>query len=165
MEHKGISIKQIIIKYGLLLTILNFVIFGISYVIDNYIDPPWWISLLGVVITIIVLVYGFKAYKYRNNDFMSYGKALKIGLGISLITGVIMGVFRYLFITVIEPDFVRETVELFKVHHPDVLMNIEEGKGMMQASVMSIIEFLSTSFLGLFITLIVGLIIKKSKVD
>ncbi len=165
MENKSASIKQIIIKYGLFLTILSFAVFGISYAMNNYIDTPWWVSLLNIIITVVILIYGFITYKNANNGFMSYAKAIKIGFGISLITGVIMGVFRYILITVIEPDFIKETVELFKIHHPDVPMKIEDGKGMMQAWVMSIIEFITTSFLGLFITLIIGLIMKKSKVD
>lgn len=155
--------KNIIVKYGILLTIILLLIFGVSYAMNTYIDPPWWFSLLGFLATILIFIYAFKVFKNGNNNLMTYGDAIKIGLGIAFITGSIMSLFRYILVTSIDPDFIKESVRLFKIHHSDVPMEVEEGKGLMQASVMTAIEFVTTFFSGLLIASIVGFFIKTKK--
>lgn len=162
MENKHILINKIGVKHGIILTALSLIIFGISYAVDNYIDPPWWNNLLNILTTFIVIFYGFKIFKGANNGFMSLGEAMRIGIIISLVTALILGVFRYFLVTVIEPDFISRNVELFHTHHPDAPITIEEGKGMMQAWVMSLVEFVVTMLLGLLVALILGIIMKKS---
>ena len=155
--------KNIILKYGVLLTLNLLFIFGISYAMDTHIDPPWWYSLLGLIATILTFIYGYKAFKNENGNLMTYGDAIKIGLGIALITGILMSIFRYLLVTTIDPGFIKESVRLFKIHHSDLPMEVEEGKGLMRASVMSIIEFITTFFLGLFVASIIGFFMRTNK--
>ena len=155
--------KNTILKFGVLLTVTLLLIFGICYAMNTYVDPPWWYSILGFLANVLIFVYAFKAFKNLNNDLMTYGDAIKIGLGVALIAGTLMGIFRYLLITSIDPNFIKESVRLFKIHHADLPIEVEEGKGFMQVSVMTVIEFITTFFSGLFVASIIGLFMKTKK--
>ena len=91
------------LKYGVLLTVILLLIFGVSYTMNTHINPPWWYSLLGFLATILIFIYAFKVFKNGNNNLITYGDAIKIGLGIALITGGLMGIFRYILVTSIDP--------------------------------------------------------------
>ena len=50
--------------------------------------------------------------KAGNNNLLSLGDALKIGLGIALIGAIISVIYNQIFINFIEPDFIAKTGEL-----------------------------------------------------
>lgn len=172
METQEISVKKIALNYGLILALLSIVVSVIAYVTDNHIDRPWWVSVLSTVVMIGVIVYGLKEYKNENSGFLSIGDALKVGLAISLIAGIIGALYNYVFITVIEPDFVSQMLDMTRdqmvEQNPDMTqeqmdMAIGISEKMMQPSIMSAIGIIATLFFGFIISLISGLIMKQNR--
>jgi hypothetical protein len=171
MENQTPSVKKIAINYGLLLALLSIVLQVISYVLDVHIDRPWWLSVVQLLISVSVIVYGIKLYKTENSGYLTLGQALKTGLAISLVAGIIAVIFNYIFMNYIDPDFIQKTMEFSKEQM------IEKNPDMTQAQIdsamdisakfmsplfMSAFAILGTLFFGFIISLVAGLIMKKN---
>ena len=96
MDTPTASVKKIGLNYGLILGLLSIVISVFLFVTDNHIDRPWWSSLLSFLLMLAVIVYGLKAFKQANGGFLSLGEAIKTGLAISVVAGLIGAIFNYI---------------------------------------------------------------------
>jgi type IV secretory pathway VirB6-like protein len=172
MDTPKASVKKIALNYGLILALLSIVITVILFVTDNHIDRPWWSSLLSFLLMLAVIVYGLKAFKAANGGFMSLGEALKAGLAISLVAGIIGAIFNYLFVTVIEPDFVEKMLDFTRERMYEQNPNMTEEQAEMALSmsekfmspgIMSAFAVIGSLFFGFIISLIAGLIMKQNR--
>ena len=172
METAKASVKKIALNYGVILALLSVVLSVILWVTDNHLDRPWWSMVLSFGIMIAVIVYGLKAFKKENGGFLSLGEALKAGLAISLIAGIIGTIFQYLFVTVIEPEFTAQMLELTRENMIDQNPNmsdsdIETAMGFtekfMSPGVMAAFGIIGSLFFGFIISLIAGLIMKQNR--
>ncbi len=172
METQKASVKKIALNYGLILALLSIVLSVLAYVTDNHLDRPWWITVLSTLIMIGVIVYGLKAYKNESGGFMNLGEALKVGLAISLIAGIIGAIYNYIFVTVIEPDFVNQMLEMTQENmieqNPEMTESqMEMAMGLsekfMSPGIMSAMSIIATLFFGFIISLISGLIMKQNR--
>jgi len=172
MEKQAVSVKKIAMNYGLMLALLSIAVSVIAYVTNNHIERPWWISVLSTIVMVGVIVYGLKHFKNENEGFLSISDALKVGLAISIIAGIVGALYNYIFVTVIEPDFVTQMLDMTRdqmveqnpemtQEQMDMAMGISEK--MMQPSIMSAIGIIATLFFGFIISLISGLILKVNR--
>ena len=171
MDTQQASIKKIALNYGVLLALLSIVLQVISYVLDAHIDRPWWLSVLQLAISISVIVYGIKAFKTGNAGFLTLGQALKTGVAISLIAGLIAVVFNYIFMNYIDPDFIEKTMEFSReqmiADNPNLTQQqidnaMEISAKFMSPGIMSAFAIIATLFFGFIISLVSGLIMKKN---
>ena len=172
METQEVSVKKIALNYGFILALLSIVVSVIAYVTNNHIERPWWISVLSAVSMVGVIVYGLKAYKDENSGFLSIAEALKVGLAISIIAGIIGAFYNYIFVTIIEPDFVAQMLDISRnqmieknpnMPQDQMDMSMEIAEKMMQPMIMSAIGIIMTLFFGFIISLISGLIMKVNR--
>jgi len=172
METQKSPLKQIAINYGMLLALLSIGLSVVVYVTDNHLERPWWASLLSFLIMVYVLVAGLKFFRKNNDNFLSLGESLKVGLAISLIAGIIVAIFNYIFTTLIEPDFVNQMLEVTRENmiatnpemtqeQMDMAMGISEK--MMQPGIMVAIAIVITLFFGFIISLVSGLIMQRKR--
>ncbi len=171
MENQTASVKKIALNFGILLALLSIVLQVISYVLDVHIDRPWWLTVLQLAISIGVIVYGIKAYKTANAGYLTLGQALKTGLAISLVAGIIAVIFNFIFINYIDPEFVQKTLEFSREQmleqNPDMPQEqIDMAMGMsekfMSPLIMSAFAMIATLFFGFIISLFAGLAMKKN---
>lgn len=171
MENQTTSLKKIALNFGVLLALLSIALQVISFVLDAHIDRPWWLTVLQLAISIGVLVYGIKAYKTENAGFLTIGQALKTGVAISLVAGIITVIFNYIFINYIDPDFIQKTLDFSRetmindypnLSEEQIDSSLEISKKLMSPTIMSGIAILSTLFFGFIISLVAGLIMKKN---
>ena len=172
MENQTASVKKIGLNYGLLLGLLSVALSVITYVLGVHMERPWWVSLLSFLIMLGVIVYGLKSFKKDNAGFLSLGEAIKVGLAISLISAIIAAIFNYIFVTVIEPNFVNDmlvmTQENMIKQNPNMTEEqMEMGMSMtekfMQPWIMSTMIIIMSLFFGFIISLITGLIMKQPR--
>ena len=172
METQEVSVKKIALNYGMYLALLSIGVSVIAYVTNNHIDRPWWVYVLSTLVMVGAIVYGIKAFKHESGGFLSIGDALKVGLAISLVAGIIGAIYNYIFVTVIEPDYVTQMLDMTREQmieqnpdmpqdQMDMAMGISEK--MMQPSIMSAIGIISSLFFGFIISLISGLIMKVNR--
>jgi len=172
METQTASVKKIAQPYGLVLALGTIFVSVIVYVMGYTYEQPWWQSLLNFAIMTLCIVYGLKAFKKENEGFLSLGESLKTGLAISVVAGVIGSLFTYLFVTVIEPDFAANMLEVTETNmveqNPNMTseqmeMALSMTEGMMQPWIMVAIGIIATLFFGFIISLIAGLIMKQNR--
>lgn len=172
METQTASTKKIGLNYGLILGLISVAFSVIIWVLGYAIERPWWTSVLSFVIMLLVIVYGLKAFKSGNSGFMSLGQAIKTGLTIALIAGIISALYTYVFVTVIEPDFVGQILEETERQMYEQNPNITSEQAEMGLSMtekftspwmMAIFTIIGSLFFGFIISLIAGLIMKNNK--
>jgi len=172
MENQQASVKKIATTYGVIWGLLSIVLSVVTYVTDNYLERPWWITVSSTAITIGVIVYGLKAYKQENEGFLSVAESLKVGLAISLIAGIIATIYGYIFMTIIEPDFMNQMLDAAReqmiTQNPDMpqeQMDMAMGitEKMMEPWIMTAMGMIFTLFSGFIVSLISGLIMKQNR--
>ena len=105
MENQ-VSSKSIIINYGLGLGVISLFPALIKYAMGgNYLENDTISGLLGFAFTIVFIVLAYRNFKTANAGYMSWGKGLKIGMGIVLISLFVTILYLLVFTNYIEPDF------------------------------------------------------------
>jgi len=172
METQTASVKKIALNYGLLLALATIVLSVIIYALGMAMDQPWWQSVLNFVFMAAIIWMGLKAFKMGSGGFMSLGEAIKVGLAISVIAGIIGSIFTYLFVTVIEPDYVvmvlEKTQENMIQQNPDMTQEqMDMAMGMtekfMSPWIMVAMGIIASLFFGFIVSLIEGLVLKNSR--
>ena len=172
MENQKLSAQSVMLNNGLVLGLVSILIGVVNYALGNIYKPHWIISVVGILITIAFIVLGIKKIKESNNGFLKLGEALKIGLGIALISGIIYTVYLFVFTSYIEPDFYTNMLKVQEANMLEQYPNMSDeqletslemaGK-FMGPGVTSAFTIAGSLFFGFIIALIVGLIMKKSE--
>jgi nitrate/nitrite transporter NarK len=170
MENQKTSAKQIMINYGLLLAFVGIVISLANFSFGNIYKPHWSIQVVSTIAIVVFVVLGIKKLKESNGGFLKLGEALKIGIGITFIAAIISAIYFYLFANFIEPDFVKNIIEVNRQNMLDKMPDVSDEILTKQAEMTQKYFYIFTFggiiffnlFLGFVISLISGLIMKKT---
>ena len=172
MENQNASVKNIAFTYGLLLALFSITISVVAYVTGNHLDKNLWVSIISFLVTTALIIFGIKKFKVANDGFLSLGEALKVGLAIAVISGIIVAVYNYIFMTAIEPDFINQLMEVSReemikqnpnMTEKEMEMALNISKKFMSPGIMSAFAILGSLFTGFIISLIGGLIMKQNR--
>ncbi len=170
MENKPTEAKKFVLNYGVLLGILSVILGVVMYVTDAHLDPSIIYTVISSLILIVVITYGIKAFKQENGGFLNLTEALKVGIGIAVIGGLISAIFSYVLMTFIEPDFMAQTMEVTRNKMLETNPNMTEdqveeamemGASFSSPWVLMAFSLIGSLFFGLIISLIAGLVMKK----
>jgi hypothetical protein len=170
MENAKASAKKFMLNYGILLGIFSVLFNVILYATNNHIQPHWSLSLFGFLIFIAVVVMAHKAFKKENGGFMKLGEAIKIGLGIALISAIIGVIYTYLLMNVIEPTYMDQVMEIQQEtmleRNPDMTQEqidtaIEMSQKFSGTGMVVAFQLIGGLFFGFIISLVSGLVMKK----
>ncbi|MDE1206804.1 DUF4199 domain-containing protein [Tenacibaculum larymnensis] len=169
MENQAKS-KNIILNYGLYLGIIGVFIHLAFYATGTLIKFGWLSGIIGFIAMIVLIILGIKKFKTDNSGFLTFGQALKIGVGIALISAVITTIYTLVFTNVIEPDFQAQMMEVQKQTWIDSGMTdeqIEASEAMSKKFSSPIItvplSIVVSAFFGFIISAIGGAIMKKTE--
>lgn len=170
MENQQATAKKFVLNYGLLLGIVS-VIFGvIMYVTNVYLDPGFIYSAIGFLVLIVIISLGIKAFKTENGGYLSLGEALKVGIGVAVIGGIITAIWSFVLMNYIEPEYMNQLMEVQREKmvemQPDMTESQMDAAMEMSSKMSSPIMLMAFSlignlFFGLVISLIAGLIMKN----
>lgn len=141
-----------------------------------FLDMHYQQSTTQTVVSIVLLVgftaWGMIAFKNSNDGFISLSEALKVGMGISLISGII-GIATSLLITeVLDPNTMEKAMDLafekVRADNPELTEEQLQASREMQErfstpAIRSTFIIIWSLFIGFIISLITGLIVKKSQ--
>ncbi len=168
MENQANS-KNIILNYGVYLGIATVLIKLVVYAVGDYLRPHWSVSVLSFIIMIAMIVMANKKFKELNGGFMSWGQSVKIGVGLTVISAVIMIAYQQIFANFIEPEYMQNMMMVQEQKWIDQGMNsegIETAKEMMQKFqgplISSAIGIVVSAFIGFVVSAILGAIMKQS---
>lgn len=172
MDTSNGSVKKIALNYGLLLGLASIAFSVVTYVIGVHLERPWWVSVVSIIITTLFVVYGIKAFKKDNGGYLSLGEAIKTGLAISLIAGILGVLYSFIFMNYIEPDTTAQILEMTREQMYEQNPNMTEEQAEMALSmtktftspgIMAAFGIIASLFFGFIISLIAGLVMKQPK--
>lgn len=170
MEHETTEAKKFVLNYGVLLGILAVILGVIMYVTNAYLNPSFIYSVIGFLILIVVITLGIKAFKQENGGFLSLSEALKVGIGIAVIGGLISALWSFVLMTFIEPDFMAQTMEVTRNKMLETNPNMTEaqidsamemGASFSSPWIIMAFSLIGNLFFGFIISLIAGLVMKR----
>lgn len=168
METEKPLIKPIAYTYGLYLGLLTIVVLVFQYITG--LEKSWAVSITSLIITIVIFYYGIKSYKEKNHHFLSIKEAIKIGLAMAVIGGVIGAIYAVIHYSYIQPEFVEGIREKAYQDMTSGNQNLADEQLETANKMMNIFTspfFLATMsllfqlFFGFIISLILGAIMKK----
>ena len=169
MEEQANS-KSLIINYGVILAVAGILLSVITYVMGAHLKPHWSVSVISIALTIAFVVFGIKKYKEINNGFISWGQGVKIGVGICILSALITAIYQYIFMTVIEPDFMQQAMEIQNQAYLDGGMTEAQIEGANEIAqkfqspgIIAAISIIGAAILGFIISAIASAIMKKTE--
>ena len=154
-------------RYGLY-TAAAFVLFSLLlYSFD--VSRTGWVNYLSFIILIVGIIIAAIAYRDKiNGGFLSYGRCLSIGVLISLVVGIVMAIYSYVFSSFFDPGALDKLLEVSEQEMIKRGMSDEEidlampfTEKMMSPVFLSISSLLSMVLYGTVFSLITSIFIKK----
>jgi len=166
--------KSTVIKYGGYGLLTAVILFFLALVLGKSLDysAQEVIGYITMIASLSFIYFGIKHYRDKvNNGLVSFGKAITIGLLISAMVGLGIGIADYIYTTVINPDFAQEfldtSLETMKANLPADEFEIEKEKLVQQmqdyggSGFLAFIMFVTVVLIGFVISLISGLILQR----
>mgnify|MGYP000639807745 CR=1 FL=1 len=166
--------KSTIIKYGMYGLLTGIIFFlaaillgkGLSYSTQEI------LGYVSMVVCLSFVFFGIKHFRDNVNDgILSLGKALAIGVLISVLVGVGVGIADYIYTTIINPNFANEYLEItlktmensmpleeFQNKKIELTKQMEDYGG---SGFMAFLMFVTVVLIGFVISLISGLILQR----
>lgn len=174
IDPQKVSIKGVVIKYSIISGLLT-IIASLSFNLTGISKPGGSMGAnlvpMLVNIGIFVFAYGSAFRDHRDQELGGYitlGRCMKIGIFISLITGVVAGLFTVIYMHFVDPNMIQDAMNLQMAEFEKKGMSDEEIQqamkigGMMQNPIVLLIfSVFGTAIFGLIGSLILGLFIKK----
>jgi len=165
--------QQTVLKYGLygLLTGIVFFLGAILLGRELSYSTQEILGYVSMVASLSFIFFGIKHYRDKvNNGAVSLRKAIVIGVLISILVGIGVGIADYIYTTVINPNFATEYLET-TLKTMEATMTPEEFKNkkveltkQMQAyggsGFMAFLMFFTVVLIGFVLSLISGLILQ-----
>ena len=170
MESINVSTKDVMIKYGILLGIIMLLFQVILYVTDNFLAPHWSLGILSFLIMVVIIVTRLKTFKKNNEGYLKLVQALKIGVGIAIISSIVGIIWTIILTQVLEPNYTELALGVVRdqiiEQYPDMTdTQIEQAlsfqENFTKLGFMIPISIILSAFFGFIITLVSGLIMKK----
>ena len=176
METKNVNFLSIALRNGILLGLASVAFTVLLYVTDFLYTDNTLLAiitwLINIAISVVFIVMAVEQYKKANEGFLSIGKAIKVGVLVAVIAGVIGAIYQVIYATIIDPDYYDKVVEV-AMKKMSAMANfneeqLEEFQDKMYANKPSIASSFSTSIVfsaigGLIISAIVGAVKKKEQ--
>ncbi|WP_299133630.1 DUF4199 domain-containing protein [uncultured Tenacibaculum sp.] len=168
MENQANS-KSIILKYGLYTGGASILIALILYSMGKSVNPGIPMAIISFIVPLVLIILGIKNFKAANNNLMTWGQAVKVGVGIALIWGVLALIFQYLLENFIAPElieqkieFTRSSLENWGMTEDVIETQLEKQKNQNPLLTFSM-GLLFMAFIGFVVSAIAGAIMKKTE--
>jgi hypothetical protein len=172
MENNSSTLKSNILQYGFLLGGISVVFALMLFFLDMHYTQESSVGIISIIITIAVIVLGQYNFRKDNNGFLSFGEALKLGVGIALISSIIGVTYQVLLVTVIDPDTIPKMITIAENQlyesYPEMSQEqidqmLEMQNKFITPKMMAAFGLIGGVFIGFIISLITGLILKRNR--
>lgn len=172
MVDQSTPVKSAILQYGTLLGVVGLVFNLMIFFLDMHYTQESSVGFVGIALTIGVICFGQYSFKKDNGGYLSYGEAIKLGVGIALISGIIGVTYQVLLVNVIDPDTIPKMMEVAKNKliddNPELSQEqldqiIEMQQKFTTPGMMVAFGLIGSLVIGFIISIISGLIFKKNR--
>ncbi|WP_109300215.1 DUF4199 domain-containing protein [Aquimarina sp. AU474] len=171
MGETTISAKKHILTYGIVLGSLSIIYNIILYVTDNITGENWIKPFINLTILITVISYGIFSFKLANEGVLKLRQALKIGLGIAIVGGIIPFAWQFLLMNFIEPDMINQILGIRKeailrnnptISSEKLNQSLVLTKRFSSSYMISLFSLISNLFFGSLTALLAGAIMQRN---
>tara|TARA_B100001057_G_scaffold39979_1_gene35923 strand:- start:1958 stop:2482 length:525 start_codon:yes stop_codon:yes gene_type:complete len=172
MENQKITTATTALNFGLILGGVSLVFSLMLFFLDMHYQGETATSLMGYALLIGLILWAIMHFKKNNDGYISLSEALKTGVGAALISAIIVCIYTIVLIQYLDPEFLDKSIEYQKQkmlqENPEISVeNVNKMFDMQKEFsgpfIISGFIIILNLFFGFIISLIVGLIIKKSK--
>lgn len=171
MEENQPKTGKFALNFGLLLGGISVIFTFILYTMDMHYQGGVSVLVVSLVLSLAAIILGLTQFKKANNGFMSFGQALKIGVGICLIGGIVSILFNQIIVNVIDPDTMTKAMDYARAQLQETTNmttdQIDQQLEMQQKFSTPVMQIafglLFSLFFGFVLTLIPALVLKKSQ--
>ncbi|QIL75515.1 DUF4199 domain-containing protein [Hymenobacter sp. HDW8] len=164
-----VSTTSVGLRYGLLTGIVSIIYSFI--LLATSLEQNTALGLLSLLILAGGIYLAHKFYKENNGGFMSYGQGLGIGTLISLIAGLLGGIFRYVYTEFIDPSVTQRVMdqtrakmeEAGNMSDAQIDQAIQMSQRFSSGPVGIVIAVLGSALIGFLISLIIAAITKHNR--
>ena len=161
--------NKITLKFGAYLGGAGVFLQIVQYLLDMHVTPHWFFSVLNYAVIISCIVWAINLHK-QSREKLSLTQALKIGVGVAVAGGFIIGVYNIVFMKFIEPGFIdqimaeKQKIFISEGYNEEQMSKlIEMAKKMSTPGITLAVSMISMAFLGFIISIIAGFILKRKK--
>jgi len=169
MEDQKPTIGKFAMNYGVILGGVMILIAVIMYVTGMSLDGVQWPQYMYYIIFPVVIFYAISIYKRQNNNVLSLGEAIKIGVVAAAVSAIIYVIYGLIFNYLIDPEFMGQMKEVVR---DKMLENANMTEEMVDQQMTVVEKFMdpvigsafwiaASMFFGLLWSLIAGLVMKK----
>ena len=168
------SSKSLILNYGLYYGLIIVFTNLLLYAAAMHLTTTGGLINIGILAICLIAfpIIGNSKFKKSNGGFLSWGQAVKIGVGIVLIGTLINVIYGRVFSTLIEPDFYTQVAEVQTQAYLESGLTEEqtEAQVAMQAKFQGTVigdslGLLFFAFLGFVSSAIAGAVMKRTEED
>lgn len=172
MENQKITTAKTALNFGLILGGISLVYSLMLFFLDMHYQGETATSLIGYALLIGLVLWAIIHFKKNNDGYISLSEALKTGGGTALISAIIVCIYTIVMIQYLDPEFLDKSIEYQKQkmlqENPEISVESVNKMFDMQKEfsgpfIISGFIIIFNLFFGFIISLIVGLIVKKSK--
>lgn len=165
--------QKLALIFGLIYGLISVGLSIFLYSLDSHIEKPIWSNIFMLIVGITITFLSIFIYRKKLNGFIEVEQAIKLGVAVSLVAGIIAATSNEVYFSQIEEPEAKEErlVEAKKQleeRYPDSSEEkIEEGvettKNFMEPVTRVAVGTMWMIFLGLIYSLIAGLILQRQK--
>jgi len=164
--------KKTVIKFGLYSFVVASILFLCALVFGKGLSfkAQEIIGYTSIVVSLTFVFFGIKSYRDNDgNGAITFGKALGVGMLISLFAALGFAIIDFIYTSYINPDFVQEYMDhsLKTIEETytgeELAAKKEELKSMegMSSFVLALIMFATVTLIGFVISLVSSLVLNK----
>jgi len=172
MENNTTTLKSHILQYGLLLGGISVVFALMLFFLDMHYTQESAVNWINWFIMVAVIALGIFNFRNTNDGFLTLSQALKLGLGISVISALVAIAYTFVLINFLDPDTIEKTLEIGQNkmldEYPEMTQEqidqaIEMQRKFSGFGVISTMILIFSLFFGFIVSLITGLILKRNR--
>jgi hypothetical protein len=171
METQKLTPGKFALNYGLILGLVMIAIAVVMYVTGMALELKQWPQYLYYIIFPVTVIYAISQYKKSNGNLLRLGEAIKLGVMIGVISGLVYAVYGLIFNYIIDPEFMDLIMEATRdkmLENPNMTEEIVDQSMAMMEKFMSpvlgtAVWIALSAFFGLIYSLIGGLVMKKEE--
>ncbi|QBA64453.1 DUF4199 domain-containing protein [Muriicola soli] len=170
MEQNQPKTGKFALNFGVFLGVVSVVFSLMLFSLDMHYQGGIAVMLVSILITLAFIVLGMIQFKKANNGYMSFGQALKIGVGIGLIGAVIGVLFNQVLINFIDPEtmtkameYQRQQLEVAGLSSQQIDAQMEMAEKFSSPFIQIAIGLVGSIILSFLVSLIPALILKKTE--
>ncbi|MBC3540755.1 DUF4199 domain-containing protein [Rufibacter sediminis] len=168
MHEPAVTPSSVGIRYGVITAFISIIFSLILYVTGLHTNKG--LSYASMIIPIIGIVLAYNYFKKENGGFMSYGQGLGTGTIVTAVSGVLSGLFTYIYLKFVDPNVLEqirnssiEEMENKGMSDEQIEQAVSMTEKFTTPEMMLVMGLIGAVILGFFLSLIIAAIMKRSR--